>query len=106
MLKIPPPPNNLPPEVKAYLQLLVDAIDQILTDHDQVMQRKGEPVVLPITTVAQVTALPATYRPGQEGRILLVADAQGGGGSLGVSFDAGDGAGPVFHEVTLGPEVA
>lgn len=106
MLRIPPPPSNLPPEVYDYLDRLVDALDQILSEHDSSMQRKGDPVTVPITTVAQVTAAPATYRPGQEGRIILVADAQAGAGSLGVSFDANDGQGPQFKELPLGPEVA
>lgn len=104
MLRIPDPPKNLDPEVRQYLSDLVNAVRAVLAELDGSMQKKGDPVVLPIASVADLTAVPARFRPGQENRLVFCPNAQAGGGALGISYD--DGGGAIWHEVTLGPEVS
>lgn len=105
---LPKPPVGLDEKTTAYLRDLAQYLEQALNDIQNNYQRKGDPVVVPRVTVDDITANPGRYRAGQEGRIVLVTDAQNGGGSLGVSHDDDSGAlGPQWKEICLsGHEVA
>lgn len=104
---LPKPPIDLDEKTTEYLRELTQYLEQVLNDISNNYQRKGDPVVLPRVTVADITANPGRFRAGQEGRMVLVTDAQNGGGSVGVSHDDSSGAlGPLWHELNLGAEVS
>lgn len=103
MIQLPRPPIGLDDAANTYLLELVLFLEDKLNTMDQAAQKKGDPVILPQVTVADITANPGRYRAGQQARLVYVTDASVSGA---VAIGADDYLGsPVWREITVGGEV-
>ena len=71
---LPKPPVGIDEATARYLRELVQVIELEINNLAQNYQKKGDPVILPRVTVADITANPGLYRAGQEGRAGKLLD--------------------------------
>jgi hypothetical protein len=75
----PPPYEGEDPQMAAlfaWAQDITDALQRALSGMDSRMVRKGDPVELPLVTVAQLAAF--RFRATQKGRLVYVTNETGG----------------------------